>query len=419
MNGLIAPGIALVIDLLSLALGGYFLLLCLLLALEAIAFLRSQPPFPACAVIQEPVTAVVIIPAHNEELGIQSTLNPLLAMPGFAQTGLAFTQQCQIKLLVVADNCTDNTAAIVRSLGVTAIERHNQHQRGKGYAMDFGLQHLAIDPPDVVVFLDADCQISPAGVSRLIEVAMLTQRPVQANYRMALPAQPRLKHRISAFAFAFKNIVRMRGLLRLGGAIVLGGSGMAFPWHTLQPISLASGAIVEDMQLGIDLAVAGTPALLEPQVLVTSLLPQQSQAVNQQRTRWEHGHLQSIGLYVPYLLRQGWLQRRRDLWLMAWDLCVPPLSLLVTGWVVALSITGLLLGLGSSSIGFWLMLGSGSLLAIAIGIGWSSVGRADLPLWDLFRIPLYVLGKLPLYLRFLVKPQQAWERTDRDPIDLT
>ncbi len=375
--------------------------LCLLLFLETLAFLlpgrRRRVPPP----LNSPHRATIVIPAHNEALGLAATLAPLRALP--------------YHLIVVADNCTDRTAAIGREWGATVLERHHDTDRGKGFAMDFALDYLRAAPPDVVLFLDADCQITAPEVRRLVDYAGRQQRPVQSLYLMQLPDAPTTQHRFSAFAFKFKNHVRMQGLSRLHGPIVLSGSGMAFPWHCLANVDLASGAIVEDMKLGIDLAIAGSPAIFCADTLVTSALPQQPSAANQQRTRWEHGHLLSIGLYVPRLLWASLWQRRLDLLLLAGDLCIPPLSLMVLFWLVSFGVTGLSISqFAIGELAFKLVLAAGVLLLGAILMAWNRVGRSDLPLADLWRLPFYVCSKIPLYLRFITARQQTWERTERD-----
>ena len=81
----------------------------------------------------------VLVPAHNEAAGIAVTLKTLL---------LDLTSQD--RLIVIADNCTDETASIARSIGATTIERHDLHKRGKGYALDYGLKFITADPPEVV-----------------------------------------------------------------------------------------------------------------------------------------------------------------------------------------------------------------------------------------------------------------------------
>ncbi|MEO0887820.1 MAG: hypothetical protein AAFY54_18090, partial [Cyanobacteria bacterium J06648_10] len=95
---------------------------------------------------------------------------------------------------------------------------------------------------------------------------------------------------------------------------------------------------------------------------------------------------------------------------------VPPLSLLVLLWVVAfisVSIIGLIKA-------FWLpplILGTaGGLLVYAIATAWFNFARNDLPLSRLLTAVGYVLWKIPLYFKFLVSPQSAWVRTERDNV---
>lgn len=348
----------------------------------------------------------VLIPAHNEELEIRSTLEQLLPQ-----------LNPHDRLVVVADNCTDQTAAIARATGATVIERQDQTRRGKGYALDYGMQFLASEPPDVVVIVDADCSLEAGALAQIARQAMLTQRPVQAVYLMEQPAHPKPKDSVSALAFLVKNWVRPAGLQHWQLPCLLDGTGMAFPWTVLRQASLATGNIVEDMQLGIDLAIAGTPTSLCKTARITGRLPQQEHAAKSQRTRWEHGHLQTLLTQVPRLLKAAIRQGRGDLLAMALDLAIPPLSLLVMLWLATLMIT-----LGAGVVGLsWLpatLTGlGGGLMLLAILTAWASYGRTELPAKALLAIPLYVLWKIPLYFAFLIKPQTRWVRTDRDAVD--
>src|SRR5439155_18560878 len=135
-----------------------------------------------------------------------------------------------------------------------------------------------------------------------------------------------LSSRLSAWAFRTKNVVRPRGLRRFGLPCLLTGSGMAFPWRLLRDAPLASGHIVEDMRLGIDLAIAGHPPVFEPFAEIGGELPSGRTAARGQRTRWEHGHLGTMLTQVPRLAREAVRQRRADLAGLALELGVPPLS---------------------------------------------------------------------------------------------
>ena len=72
------------------------------------------------------------------------------------------------RLLVVADNCTDHTAAVARAAGAEVLERRDAERRGKGYALAAGVDTLRAGPPDVVVIVDADCRPAAGAIDRLV-----------------------------------------------------------------------------------------------------------------------------------------------------------------------------------------------------------------------------------------------------------
>jgi len=349
----------------------------------------------------------VLVPAHNEAAGISLTLKPLL---------LQLT--AQDRLVVVADNCDDDTAAVARGFSATVLERQDPERRGKGYALDYGLRFIAAEPPEVVVVVDADCLVHPGAIDLIACLAASKVRPVQATYLLNPSARSRPQDAVSALAFMVKNLVRPSGLDRMDLPCLLTGTGIAFPWSVIREATLASSNIVEDMQLTLDLAIAGHAPLPCLEAKVTGLLPQQQRAIKSQRTRWEHGHLQVLLAQVPQLLKAFVRQKRFDLLAIALDLCVPPLSLLVIIWVGAMG-GAFLAGLGGASwIPTTLLALEGLLMVVSIVGAWFKFGRANLPALTLLAVPLYVLWKIPIYLAFLVRPQKKWIRTERDIVDV-
>jgi cellulose synthase/poly-beta-1,6-N-acetylglucosamine synthase-like glycosyltransferase len=348
----------------------------------------------------------IIVPAHNEETVIGSTLERLTSV-----------LKPQDSLIVVADNCNDATAEIARAKGATVIERHDSENRGKGYALDYGIKFLQSEAPDVVIIIDADCTVHPDAIARLTESAIATQKPVQATYLMTTAKKSKSsKELLAEFAYLMRNLVLPLGLKKLGQSCSLKGTGMAFPWHIISKANLAHGHIVEDLKLGLDLAIAGYSPIFCPEAKITSYFPQQSEATKSQRTRWEHGHLEMIRTYLPLLLKETVYQKRFDLLINALDLCVPPLSLLVVIWLGIMTVSSLFTLVGASWIPMIISAIAGLCFLTAILTAWSGFATEILPLKQLLTVPFYVLKKIPVYLQFLIKPQNMWIRTERDSL---
>ncbi len=355
--------------------------------------------------IRRPAVAV-LIPAHNEETLIGATVRLL-------------TLQIEItdRLIVVADNCTDRTAIIAEREGAEVITRSDAIRRGKGYALDFGVRHLAARAPDVVIIVDADCELSVGAIDRLARACARTGRPVQALDLMRATAGAPLKTRIAEFAWIVKNYVRPRGLQRLGLPCHLMGTGMALPWACIRSASLASGHIAEDLKLGIELALAGTPPLFCPEAVVTSYFPVSEAGIQSQRERWEHGHLSVILSDAPRLLWGSLMRWDVDSMALALDLCVPPLALLAI--VVAVVWTSSLVFYFVAGVGtpFALSTVAASLLAGSVLLSWHEYARQVMSLRNLSVAAAYALWKLPLYVKFMVQRRFDWVRSNRDSDD--
>ncbi|MDB5322235.1 MAG: glycosyl transferase family 2 [Phycisphaerales bacterium] len=344
----------------------------------------------------------ILIPAHNEECVLGATLTSLMPQLHAAD-----------RVVVVADNCDDATTAIGRRFGVEVIERKDVRRRGKGYALDYGVRHLEGDAPGIVVMMDADCHVHPGAIDALVGQVMETGKPAQAVYLLERPARPGPKDLVSALAFMVKNLVRPSGLGRLGLPCLLTGTGMAFPWHVIRTAKMATGNLVEDLQLGLDLALAGHAPLFCEQARVTGKLPSQRRAAISQRRRWEHGHLQTLFTQVPRLIHGAIRRRSLSAFSLALEVAVPPLSLLVLLFVAAIIGSIVAARHGASWIAPNLLLAGAAAAMGCIAAAWLKFGRQHLPLMSLLAAPFYVVWKIPLYLAFVFRPQREWVRTER------
>src|SRR5262245_33289613 len=116
-------------------------------------------PQRECAVLPSPGfrrRVVVLVPAHNESTELLPTLADIKRQVLRGE-----------RVLVVADNCTDDTAAVVLAADAQVVERHDRAKLGKGYALDVGLQCLSSDPPQILIVVDADCRLGENAIDQL------------------------------------------------------------------------------------------------------------------------------------------------------------------------------------------------------------------------------------------------------------
>jgi cellulose synthase/poly-beta-1,6-N-acetylglucosamine synthase-like glycosyltransferase len=345
----------------------------------------------------------VLVPAHDEASVIAQTLRSIAP------------QLCTSdRIVVVADNCSDETGAVATREGADVVTRKDALLKGKGYALDWGIRYLSSKPPQVVIIIDADCNASVGSIGRLARECLRTGRPVQALYLMHAPSGSGIKTRIAQFAFLLRNQVRPMGLHRLGLPCQLMGSGMAFPWSLIGSSNLATAHITEDLKLGIELAQRGFAARFCPNALITSLFPASQEGIRSQRTRWEHGNLSILLTDAPRLLRDAIARGDPRLLALGLDLCVPPLALLSFATVAIWVASAVLYAVASVRQPFDLMTAGLGLLVMSVLLSWARYGRNILSARDLLVAPLYALWKIPLYVRFLRERQLEWVRSKRD-----
>ena len=388
---------------LELVIGATALLLLLPICILTMEILAALLDGDVAITPQRRPRVAVIMPAHDEALTIGETIRALL--PQLRDID---------RLLVVADNCSDATASVAGANGADVIVRTDPSRRGKGYALDFGMRCLANDPPEVVLIVDADCRVADGSVDLLACACAASSRPVQARYLMQSPPEAGTMVRIAEFAFLLKNGVRPRGLRRLGWPCQLFGTGMAFPWALLRGANLATGHIVEDLKLGLELAAAGAAPVFCPEALVTSTFPASDEGFRSQRTRWEHGYLAVLMRDAPSIFRAAALRRDMRLLAMGLDLSVPPIALLtlLTG---AVWLASVLLYLGSHRVApVALASAAAGLLVVAVFGAWARYARHVVSLGSLMLALAYALWKIPLYVKFVVARQIDWVRSKRD-----
>jgi glycosyltransferase involved in cell wall biosynthesis len=345
-----------------------------------------------------------VVPAHNESNGIADTVASLLSVD--------YPREL-FEVVVVADNCTDDTAERARAAGATVMERNDLEKRGKGYALDHA---FSATPPEVdaVVVIDADTLVSPNLLHAFAARRERGAVAMQADYAVRNP-NAGWRTRLVAVAFGAFHIVRSRARERLELSCGLRGNGMCFAVSLLGEVPHRAYSVVEDVEYGLRLGEAGHRVWYTDEAHVYGEMVTTSAAANTQRRRWEEGRKALVRENAWRLLRKGLQKPDRVLLDLAVDLLIPPLSTVVVGLGAGLTAgVGVVVGLGAPGV-------AASAFATGLGAvgayvlrGWSVSGTGARGLADLGLSPFYVAWKLALRFKKPPRATSEWVRTQRE-----
>jgi 1,2-diacylglycerol 3-beta-glucosyltransferase len=399
-------GLAYVLALLAVAPCVYLAVLAcgaVLARLRERALRRSARP-------EQPGHLVFVVPAHDEERDIRATVEGLLALA-----------DADSSIHVIADNCSDQTAAVVRAVMAEAAgsscvvqlwERNDPSKRAKGFALEWALPQIfawsdARSVPAVFAcIVDADAALTAGSVQRARQGFAAGEAVLQSEYLFGEGIG--LKAKIMRIASA-AIVVRGLGRSYFGTSDTLKGNGMWFRRAVLEQIPWCAYSLAEDLEYTMLLHRAGYRVHVLAGSGVSGRLAATHEGENTQRLRWEGGRWAVVRAELGPLVRAALRSPSARNFDIAAELIVPPLGLLVS--LQALLI-GLLLFVPGSA---WMVVAAGWLLLGAVVV--ASVPIAGLParlLGALCYVPFYVLWKLLLLPRtFVASRSKRWVRTAR------
>ncbi|MBC7794808.1 MAG: glycosyltransferase, partial [Clostridia bacterium] len=161
----------------------------------------------------------VVVPAHDEETGITDTVRSLLAVD--------YPSELR-HVLVIADNCSDATAARAREAGATVLERTHHALCGKGYALEYAFERIMSEAVvDAVVVVDADTVVEPSLLRAFDRLLTAGAEAAQAEYGVR-NRDASWRTRLMTVALAMFHRTRSITRERLGLSCGLRGNGMCF-----------------------------------------------------------------------------------------------------------------------------------------------------------------------------------------------
>jgi len=374
---------------------GYLLLLTLLSRKVANP---SDPPYP----LARRLRFDIIVPAHNEQALIARTVTSLLAID--------WPQEC-FHVIVVADNCTDDTATLARAAGANVIERSDPLLRGKGYALARAFEaSRASGWADAVVVVDADTDVSTnllrACAARIANGA----HAVQVHYGVRDPLAS-WRTRLMCIALSAFHRVRSRGRERLRVSCGLRGNGWCVTHALLKQVPYQAFSLTEDIEYGIQLGLAGYRVHYADEAYVNGEMVSDASSARTQRRRWEHGRFNLIRTQAPILLLAALRKRSSTCFDLAIDLLILPLSYIALNVVALLSCAALLLiWQPATLIPLWIGLACATSLLLYVLRGWQLSGMGARGLLDLARAPFFVAWKV---VAMMGAEPIEWVRTKR------
>ncbi len=350
-------------------------------------------------------TFAILVPAHNEEVVIAKLLNSL-AMLKYPRERFA--------VHVVADNCTDATASIVRAMGWAHVhERFNNEQRGKGYALHWLMKTLEEQQfiYDAYVVLDADSVVEPTFLHAMAaELAQGAQAMQACNTVLNGSDAPSAALRLIAMTLI--NHLRPLGRSGIGASSTLTGNGMCLSRELLQRYPWQAYSLAEDYQYYLNLVERGVRVRYVPEAVVRSEMPVTFAQMRTQDIRWEPwqpGQKQSNP--ALRLLKAGLRERDFARIEAIAEFLTPPLSFLVGSCLLAFGLSLLLWSLPALLLGILLIVG----MLWYVGSGLYLLHPTRGVYRALLHAPGFMLWKLCVYfvLRKSKKHTREWIRTSR------
>lgn len=373
-----------------------------MLSVAAVLWRRAPRPTPPGA------RFALLVPAHNEELLLPRLLHSISALE---------YRRDLFDVHVVADNCSDLTPVVAAEGGAEVHERHDEQQKGKGYALRWLLARLRQRGKqyDAYVILDADSVVSANLLDVLNSHLARGDEAIQTYYGV-LNSEDSWSAALRYAGLALYNGLRPRGRDALGLSAGLRGNGMCFTSSVLERFGWEAFTLAEDVEFHLRLVEAGVRVTYAAGASVLGEMPTTLRQAHSQNVRWERGRLQMLRAYGPRLLLRG-LRRRDPAQLEALvEQIVPPLSVLMGITTLFFMLMAPLRMSGPRRLASLVLVGQMAYVVTGLRLV-----RADVRVYlALLGAPIYMVWKMWIYVLAAIHIRDnLWIRTARSARDVS
>ncbi|WP_035238083.1 glycosyltransferase family 2 protein [Desulfobacter vibrioformis] len=354
----------------------------------------------------------ILIPAHNESFEIVQTVRNIKQTLNYPKSNY--------NIIVIADNCQDDTAQLAREAGAQVVERSDLSAKGKGQALDwFFKSHKSIYLEcDAVVIIDADTIPHPNFLNEICQsFSSSGVDVVQGFYGVSNP-QANWRTALASAALSVFHHIRPAGRNQMGGTAGLKGNGMAFKTKIVDAYGWPAYSVVEDIEYSLQLLMDGVLVHYNPDAIVYAEMASGARQAGTQRKRWEGGRVMLFKKYLPPLIKAFIKERKSCYFDGIMELLIPPLSLLVmaqTAMFICAVITSL------STLAIWVLYPQLWIIFLCMTVFYIFSGlilrKAPFYVWrSLCFAPFFIIWKIPLYFSLIKnrRSKTTWERTQRE-----
>ncbi len=223
------------------------------------------------------MTVSVLIPAHNEEKVLRECLDSIMA------------QNVPIdQVVVVADTCTDSTAAVARAYGAVVVETDC---KAKAAAQNAGLPYVT---GEYLVCVDADTVLAPNVVGLFLDVLRSGRADATCANMLPMPSQRGFWVASRRFAYALGRYWWRWCQDQVGRLMVLSGCAYALRTEVVRERGFPGGLITCDMDLTWDLYQGGYRTYFCHKALAYTYDPETFRVYSRQMMRWASGFYQNF-----------------------------------------------------------------------------------------------------------------------------
>ena len=229
-----------------------------------------------------PPMVSVLLPCRNEEAVIGTVI-----------------QQCldqthkNLEIIVVAHNCTDNTAEVARQFNDPRVKVYelNTEDVGKGLGLNYGAKFAQ---GEIIIYFDSDSIISKDYIEKVVDLMVSKgYEVVQGKIVGSNPGYNKL-----CFLQHLENQIFLSmfwgGKQKVGLPAGLGGTGVSIKRSALDKIGGFRNILIEDFDLCVRAQVAGQRVgYCQEAVVYDEKVPKYNMLIRQ-RSRWMAGHVQLI-----------------------------------------------------------------------------------------------------------------------------